>query len=252
MKYYLPRPIYGYLLLSIIGAGVFGGMVIGLYSIADIDLPDDKRMYTLLIGFCLFALFFVARAIYKKHRRDYVELAEGYIEWVTHNGKTAKINRINTNNIRLFEIVYFEREKQPSFYWIYGAAEEEMGALELYSIPYENLLQYCRKSNISPLVSTIKYTEIENVKANAKRIKIEYFAKFPCIWGRSKRIPFSEIADIDFVSTHRISKTEDHYIISTRQGKVYKFSSKPIDNEKMLIQGAAAHGINVVPRYTER
>jgi len=70
MKYDLPRPIFGYLLLSMVGAGVFSAVALWAFNIADIDVLDEKRMYLLLVGFCLSALFFAGRAYFNRNRRN--------------------------------------------------------------------------------------------------------------------------------------------------------------------------------------
>jgi hypothetical protein len=246
MKYYLPRPIFGYLFLSMIGAGVFGGVVLVGYSMADIDVPDEKRMYILLIGFCLSVLFFVGRAYLKRNRRNYVDLGPGYIEWRIYNRKQTKIERINTSDIRLFEIAYTEGQNQPWFYNVYSPTSELIGGwgLELFAIPYQSILEWCKENAITPLSSIVKYTEIEDVKVNSRQVKIRCYVNPLLFWRRSKKIPFSEIGSIDFVSTHPIAKTEDHYVVTTRERKSYSFSPRIVD-EKALLKVATNNGIQV-------
>jgi hypothetical protein len=255
MKYYMIRTtVFGYVLLSVVGAGIFGGLVIGGYSIADVDIPDEGRMYALLIGFCLWALFFFIRARRNRHRRDYVELAKGYIEWVTYKSRLSDVDktvRINTDEIRLFEIVYFEGAKEPFYYSVVGGDEKKGQQLELYDIPHETLLQYCHDNRILPVISTIRYLDVDTVSVNAKRIKIQYYPRTSFTWGRSKKISFTDVSAIELVSTHPISETENHYVVTTREGKVYKFSSRRCEQDR-LAQNARVDGIDIIKRYIPR
>lgn len=252
MKYYLPRPLFGYFLLSIIGSGVLGGIVIAACSISDIDVPDETRSYILLAGFCVSALCFALRAYYKRNRRDYVELGHGYIEWCQYKRKETEITRINVSDIRLFEIAYYEGQHQPIFYDVYGPASDVTGTwgLELFTIPKQSILEWCSTHGIHPLTTTIKATDIVDVKASKKGIKIRYEARFPVFRGRLKKIPFRDIQRISFVSPHRISKTEDHYVVTTHEGKSYSFSPR-IVNEKVLLQAATYNDIQILRHGSE-
>jgi len=245
MKYHLPRPIFGYFLVSLVGAGILAGISLVAYDIDGIDVPDEKRMYLLLWGFCISILFFVLRAFLKRNRRDYVSLEIGYIEWVRFEKRKVVTEKIDVKEMRLIEVTYFEGSEQPSFYSVYGATDDQWGQLEIYSIPLQSILAYAQQHSIPILNSTIRYHDIESVSANTKRIRIKYFPKSQFFaWGRSKKISFLNIAGIQFVTTHPISKREDYYVITTKEGKIYKFSSMDV-NEAALSEAAIQNGIQI-------
>jgi len=244
MKYYLPRPVFGYLILSLVRAFVFTGISLIVYDIAGIDVPDERRMYIALVGFCVSIAFFGVRSFIKRNRRDYVRIEDDYIEWVNYESGKVTTQRIDVKEMRLLEITYFEGAKQPTFYSVYSTIEEQGGQLEIYDVPLQTIIEYGKHHGIPLLTSIIRYNDIESVSANTNRIRIKYYPKSRFTWWRSTKIFFSEVAEIRFVSVHPISKIEDHYVITTKDGRVFKFSRRDV-NENMLIEVAAQNGIQI-------
>ncbi|PQJ13085.1 hypothetical protein CJD36_004900 [Flavipsychrobacter stenotrophus] len=129
---------------------------------------------------------------------------------------------------------------------VHVAGDDLQRQLEFYKIPFATISQYCVDNGITPLVTTLLHTDVDEVKVNKNGIAIKYYATSQFKRAKTVKIPFTQIRTIDLLSPHPIS-TENRYYQITTWGDTFSFPKHTVDEDK-LKQCAEGFGIEVGSR----
>jgi hypothetical protein len=175
------------------------------------------------------------------------ELEKGRIIISYNNRRGNTEVRINTDEIRLVEIVtMFPELKEPSYCLVYHQGSEPL-TIEFRDVPEADIRAFCQENNLTLADVTPPFAAVEYMDMGNKHLTLRDHRKKGWKDWKDVRIRTDSISQIEQVSEHPVSQSRWYYRVHTKDGQQYEFGSFSVDKERMEKYGAK-FGFSVVER----